>query len=160
MQNYAYICIPNDRRWVRITVSTRDSQSRNRSSILLPTTRRPEFFRPSLYLSPGEAWSRSAPVKTQRQDVAIAADLQLVAPKFSPYALNLSICQPLLSLSPTEKVVTWTFWVLVSKRRPQPLHLYRCMRPLRPFQTTFADPQKKHFLGRGGHFCYPPALSG
>ena len=26
--------------WVRITVSTRDSQSRNRSSILLPTTRR------------------------------------------------------------------------------------------------------------------------
>ena len=34
---------------------------------------------------------------------------KLVAPKFSPYALNLSICQPLLSLSPTEKVVTWTF---------------------------------------------------
>ena len=27
--------------WVRITVSTRDSQSRNRSSILLPTTRKP-----------------------------------------------------------------------------------------------------------------------
>ena len=26
--------------WVRITVSTRDSQSRNRSSILLPTTKR------------------------------------------------------------------------------------------------------------------------
>lgn len=25
--------------WVRITVSTRDSQSRNRSSILLPTTK-------------------------------------------------------------------------------------------------------------------------
>ena len=35
---FTYLCTPN--RWVRITVSTRDSQSRNRSSILLPSTKR------------------------------------------------------------------------------------------------------------------------
>ena len=34
--------IPNEKRWVRITVSTQDSQSCNRSSILLPSTKRAE----------------------------------------------------------------------------------------------------------------------
>ena len=29
---------------------------------------------------------------------------------------------------------------------PQSLHLYNCLRPLRPFLTTFLDPQKKHFF--------------
>ena len=30
--------------------------------------------------------------------------------------------------------------------RPQSLHLYCCFLPLRPFLTTFTDPQKKHFF--------------
>ena len=77
---------------------------------------------------------------------------KLVAPKFSPYALNLSICQPLLSLSPTEKVATWTFWVLVSKRRPQPLAFV----PLCAASQTIPDhirrPAEKAFFKAGWTF--------
>jgi hypothetical protein len=29
---------------------------------------------------------------------------------------------------------------------PQSLHLYICLEPLRPFFTTFEEPQKKHFF--------------
>ena len=46
-KKYSYLCTPN--RWVRITVSTRDSQSRNRSSILLPSTKSAAFKRGSAF---------------------------------------------------------------------------------------------------------------
>ena len=47
-KKYSYLCTPN--RWVRITVSTRDSQSRNRSSILLPSTKSAASFEGSAFL--------------------------------------------------------------------------------------------------------------
>ena len=53
-----------------------------------------------------------------------------------------SACPPHNRLSP----VFWSRRIPPSKRRPQSLHLYRCVRPLRPFLTTFVDPQKKHFF--------------
>ena len=64
-KKYSYLCTPN--RWVRITVSTRDSQSRNRSSILLPSTKSAAFKRGSAFfdiidiLATGATRNRGSP---------------------------------------------------------------------------------------------------